>query len=124
MSGKYVNGAWVKTPVPRYTVTAIAEWIVSAESEKQACEIAATLVPNECSEWEADQRFKITRVCPKCKATAYRYDGVHSYGSCGSNMGFIQFCYKWRCNVCGHEFHDRNCEKIRVPEVEEALVEE
>jgi hypothetical protein len=115
--GMFVQGAWVQTPVPKYTVTAIAEWTVSAENPEQAYKIAATLVPENCSEWEADQRFKVTRICPKCKATNYRYNGIQSFSACGTNAAFCSFCQKWKCNECGHEFHDRNCEKIEEPEI-------
>lgn len=124
MTGKFVNGAWVKTPIPRYTVTAIAEWIISAESVEEAYKVAATRVPNDCWEWEAEQRYYVTRICPHCRSTNYTYDGIHMSGTGNDSMCFCEFHEKWRCNDCGYSFSDGNCELIKVPESEDAAVEE
>ncbi len=116
MSGKFVDGAWVESFMPKYTVTAISKWIVSAESEEDAYKLAATLVPIECWEWEAEQRFIITRICPECKATDYRYHGIQAATSGNSNMAYCQFYREWTCNQCGHVFNDYNCDMIEEPE--------
>lgn len=87
MSGKFVNGAWVESFMPKYTVTAISKWIVSFQNQKKMP--TNWLQPSSRLSVGSGRQNNdlLSHGSAGCKATDYRYHGIQAATSGNSRDG-------------------------------------